>query len=232
MKKTVKGFVAGVLMTVMATATLVWANAGGVMREVFYGVNIVVNGVPQDFSDDMTPFITGGRTFLPVRGIAEVFDVPVDWHGPTQTVYIGTIPHGMPFFQTVPAFQGSGSARGLGTASMLGNSFPNTLRSNTAPQSSNRNFWNEYNLNGQFNSLTGTIGRIDGSGVAASTISFIGDGRTLATFTVDENTHPTDISVDVRGVLVLRIQFDQPGDMGPWAARAGAWIAFTDAMIQ
>ena len=45
-----------------------------------------------------------------------------------------------------------------------------------------------------------------------STISFIGDGRELATFNVGGSDHPRDISVDVRGVLVLRIQIEQ----GPW----------------
>ena len=75
MKKTAKGFIAGVLMTIMVTATIVWANPGGIMREIFYGVNIVVNGTPQNFPDDMTPFISGSRTFLPVRDIADIFDV-------------------------------------------------------------------------------------------------------------------------------------------------------------
>ena len=89
----IKGFVAGVLVTIILSGTLfVAANTGGVMREVFYDVNIVVNGVPQNFPEDMTPFITGGRTFLPVRGIAEVFDMPVEWDGETSTVYIGQRP--------------------------------------------------------------------------------------------------------------------------------------------
>jgi len=231
-KLQIKGFVAGVLFSVMLSGTvLVVANPGGVMREVFYGVNIVVDGVPQNFPSDMTPFITGGRTFLPVRGVADVFDVPVDWNGSTRTVYIGTIPHGTPFFQAVTPFQSGGTGHGLATVQMLGNSYPNSLRSNWRPSSFDSDFWSDYNLNSQYSTLTGTIGRIDGANTRASTISFIGDGRTLATFTIDGNTHPTDISVDVRGVLILRIQINQPGDM--WGAvNAGAWVAFTNVMIE
>ena len=70
----VKGFVVGFLFCVALSTALVWANTGGTWREVFYGVNVVVNGVPQNFPSDMTPFIAGGRTFLPVRGIADVLN--------------------------------------------------------------------------------------------------------------------------------------------------------------
>lgn len=213
-----KGFVAGFLLCAMLSATIVWANTGGAMREVFYGVNIVVNGAPQNFPDDMTPFITGGRTFLPVRGIAEVFDVPVEWYGPTQTVYIGAIPHGAPLFQAVPAFEGSNLT--TATVNMMGNPFANALRVNVVGNT--QSGWNHHNLNGQFNTITGTIGRIDGSGTGASSISFIGDGREIASFSVDGTTLPTDISVDVSGVLVLRIEINQ----------RGARIAFANAMIQ
>ena len=80
-------------------------------------------------------------------------------------------------------------------------------------------------MNGQFNTITGTIGRIDGSGNRASTISFIGDGRTLATFNVDSTTMPTDIYVDIRGVLVLRIEIHMPN--GDFAS-----LAFANAMIE
>lgn len=84
-----KAYVAGFLTCLMVTATFVWANPGGVMLEVFYGVRVVVDGVEMDFSEDMQPFITGNRTFLPVRGIAEALDIPVEWDGDTATVYIG-----------------------------------------------------------------------------------------------------------------------------------------------
>ena len=215
-----KGFVAGFLMCAMLSATIVWANPGGVMREVFYGVNIVVNGVPQNFSADMTPFISDGRTFLPVRGIAEVFDVPVEWYGSTQTVYIGTIPHGAPLLQAAPWFERQHFQwQSVGTANMMGNPYPNALRAVYS------NIWSHHNLNGQFNEITGTIGRVDGSGSAARSISFIGDGRTLASFVVDGSTHPTDVTVDVTGVLVLRIETQGHG-------QHGARIAFANAMIQ
>jgi len=214
-----KGFVAGVLVTILLSGTVFAAASSSVMREVFYGVNVVVNGVPQNFPADMQPFISDGRTYLPVRGIADALGIPVSWDGNTMTAYLGTSPQGEPLFAAVPAFEGN--ERRITTVTMLGESFPTAF----SPSTQGTIFWNHRNLNGQFTTLTGTIGRVDGSGTRASSISFIGDGRVLASFVVDGNTHPTDISVDVSGVLILRIEIDHSGG-GP------ARIAFANAMIQ
>jgi len=92
MNKRLKAYVAGFLTCLMVTATFVWANPGGVMREVFFGVQVVVDGVELELPSDMAPFIMDNRTFLPVRGIAEALDVPVEWDGDTTTVYIGQRP--------------------------------------------------------------------------------------------------------------------------------------------
>ncbi|MCL1844665.1 MAG: DUF6273 domain-containing protein [Defluviitaleaceae bacterium] len=126
-------------------------------------------------------------------------------------------------FEAVPPFEGS-SGRGLEqrTVNMLGNPYPNAIVLRPwggSPQ------WSHLNLNEQFTTVTGTIGRIDGSATRNnSTISFLGDGITLAAFTITGDTVPTPISVDVTGVRILRIQFDVPS--------GGAGTAFADAMIQ
>ena len=129
------------------------------------------------------------------------------------------------FFSAVPHFEGSNTH--LSSRSMLGVTYQNTWTPDTGMgvvwglQASG---WRHHNLNGQFTVLTGTIGRIDGTGSNPSTIRFIGDGRELATFTVQGDTHPTNISVDVTGITILRIEISQPNQ----PARLG----FTDAMIQ
>jgi len=89
-KQRLQGFIAGVLVFVLIVGTLAIASPN--VREVFFGVNVVVNGELQEFDYDMRPFISEGRTFLPVRGIAEALGVPVEWDGDAQTVYIGERP--------------------------------------------------------------------------------------------------------------------------------------------
>jgi len=226
-KLQIKGFVAGVLVSALLSATLVIANTQSQLIEVFYGVNIVVNGIPQNFPVDMTPFISSGRTFLPVRGISEALGVPVEWHGPTSTVYVGTSPHGAPFWTATPFFERSGSGMTTSAVSILGQSYANAINYTGTWEG-----WSNHNLNNQFNTLTGIIGRIDGTtGAELTTISFIGDGRSLASFSVSENTAPQDISVDVKGVLVLRIEINHTNQALHHGARSPR-VAFANAMIQ
>jgi hypothetical protein len=226
MKERAKGFVVGVLMMALLTPVVLAANPGGVMREVFYDVNIVVNGTAWSPPADMVPFISQGRTFLPVRGIAELFDVPVDWDGATMTVFIGTVPHGVPFWDGVPFFQRSGTAMTTRTLSSIGQSYANAISIGNRGSE-----WSDHALNGQFNTLTGTLGQVDGTNTTAvSTISFIGDGRELATFDIGGSDHPRNISVDVRGVLVLRVQIQQQR-IGAWATDNNQ-VFLANAMIQ
>jgi len=232
MRKTIKGYVAGFLTCLILSSTFVWANTQSQLLEAFYGVNIVVNGIAWNPPSDMVPFISSGRTFLPVRGIAEILDVPVEWDGLTRTVYIGTAPHGSPFWETIPPYERSWSM-GVGPVRMLGNPYANAIRLDGGEQQPRPSGgWSSHNLNGQYNTITGTLGRIDGarylgsSLLSTSTISFIGDGRELASFLVDVDFVPKEISVDVRGVLVLRIEITQP--YGNYACG----VALANAMIQ
>jgi len=89
-KARIQCFIAGILVTVLLIGT--FAIATPQIHEVLFGVNVVVNGERIDFDDDMQPFIMDDRTFLPIRGIAEVLGVEVNWDNDTQTVYIGEMP--------------------------------------------------------------------------------------------------------------------------------------------
>jgi hypothetical protein len=55
---------------------------------LFYGVRVAVNGVIQEFAHDMRPFIMEGRTFLPVRGIADALGLEVDFDGAANMVLL------------------------------------------------------------------------------------------------------------------------------------------------
>ncbi|MCL2574081.1 MAG: ABC transporter substrate-binding protein [Defluviitaleaceae bacterium] len=113
MKKTIKAYVAGFLTCIFIVATaassMAWANAvNSAMREISYGVRVVVDGMEMEFDNDMHPFIMDGRAFLPVRGIADAFGVNVEWEGSTSTVYIGDRP--VQVAQTQPQV-GSGTTK-------------------------------------------------------------------------------------------------------------------------
>ena len=202
---------------------MVAANPGGVMRELFYGVNIVLNGRPLHTEGIDRPFILDGRTFLPVRAISEALNVPVDWDGSTMTVYLGT-DHGVsPLFETTPAVASQGITTVSGT--MSDRPFGTVLRASSNLMTSSSTGWGEFNLNGQFSSITGTLGRLNNA-ANTSNIVFIGDGVELARFAVDGTTVPHNISVDTRGVLVLRIEILQNLPTPAFQQRAQVGFAY------
>lgn len=69
--------------------------------EITYGVNVVVDGMRQNFADDLRPFTSEGRTFLPVRGIADALGLDVEWDGTTSTVHLNN-PTQAPVFRGEP----------------------------------------------------------------------------------------------------------------------------------
>jgi hypothetical protein len=89
MKQRFQGIVMGFLMATLLLGTVnVLASTRTI--NVTYGINVVVDGIRQVFSDDMMPFTSEGRTFLPVRGIADALGLDASWDGTTSTVYINS----------------------------------------------------------------------------------------------------------------------------------------------
>ncbi|MCL2375839.1 MAG: copper amine oxidase N-terminal domain-containing protein [Defluviitaleaceae bacterium] len=93
MRKTILTFMAGVLLATIASSTALMASPE--MRQLFFGVNVVVDGRPLQLDGIDRPFIMDGRTFLPVSVIARELGVPTTWDGDTMTVFVGQIA-GMP----------------------------------------------------------------------------------------------------------------------------------------
>ena len=223
-----QGFIAGLLVVLLllplgtALGSPTWTTRN--ISVLQGGIRTVVNGQQVTLRDAqgrvIEPMVFEGSTFVPLRAISEALGYPVSWDGATTTVYVGRQPQGTPFLQAAPWFERSRME--TRTVNMLGNPYANAIVTGIIGG------WSHHNLNAQFSTLSGTIGRIDGTGSRAgeiSTVSFIGDGRELASFNVDGNTMPTEISVDVTGVLVLRIQITLPSQ---WSSQP----AFANAMIQ
>ena len=91
MKQRIQGIILGFIISAMFFATITAVFAASARNiEVSHGVNIVIDGIRLDFPDDMQPFIYSNRTFVSVRGIADVLGLDVDWDGNTSTVYLNT----------------------------------------------------------------------------------------------------------------------------------------------
>jgi len=89
MRKVIKGYMAGILTMMLLSGTVLMASPA--MREIVFGVNVSVDGNVVQFEEDMRPFIMEGRTFLPVRAIADIAGFDVDFDSATNTVTLSTV---------------------------------------------------------------------------------------------------------------------------------------------
>lgn len=81
MKKELKGFLVGVIVTMMLGSTMVFADT---VEVLFNTVNIAVNG-QKVIADNI---LYNGRTYVPLAAIAQMFGKDVVWDGSTNTANI------------------------------------------------------------------------------------------------------------------------------------------------
>jgi len=92
-KANIKGFIAGVLITVLIMAmanTVFAAQLSKTITAVYNDIKITIDGkqiTPVDANGNpVEPFISDGTTYLPVRSVASAIGYGVSWDGNTNTV--------------------------------------------------------------------------------------------------------------------------------------------------
>lgn len=230
MKKQWKGFVAGILsaalIAVMVTPGL--AALAGKTIQVFTGVNIYVDDVklnPKDANGNpVEAFVYNGTTYLPVRAVGEAVGKTVQWEGKTNSVYLGKHTGEKPavWLNDLDYFTGTGWMNAYYDAEThkgtdnLGVVHGNITRG--SPYGSE----NTYKINGQYRMLTGTFFQLYDrrSDYTPTTLTIFGDGNELFSATMKGGIEPLDFSIDLRGVLELRVRiegnFAVVSDCGLW----------------
>jgi len=171
----------------------------------------------------ITDAIGGTAVWDPVHRVAHITTPGIPSPTPTPTPTPGVTPTPTPtptptatprpLLHVAHAFEANpvGFATG-GNAYMQGIRHTDSiwgLGADTAPNTS------RHNLARNWSTLTASIGRFDGSGSAARSVSFYGDGRNLGTFTVTGDiVTPMNITLDVHNVSILEIRIDAPGTNG------------------
>jgi len=226
-KERTKGFVLGILVTLMLSMTLN-VFAAPITRSVqimFNNIKITLDGeeiVPRDARGNVVePFILDGTTYLPVRGIAGSLGLDVEWDGATQTVILTTpetpaepLPPGVRnFFDVLEAYEtGSGNRNTRVEENqsfrMLGDEYANGLRFThiTLNWYDSTNYA-LYNLRGQHTTIKGVLGHIDDTSRDASgTLNIYFDNELYRSYPLVSTMLPTDVTLDVRGVNVLKFE--------------------------
>ena len=227
--KMIKGFVIGVVCTMLLSGTVLMANP--VTRDLLFGVRVSVDGVMVNFDEDSLPFVLDGRTFLPVRAIADVFGAGVDFDPATNTVLLTTTQQHTAtrlaetlFNYSVRTTGANNWVRSVESAGILGTQHNNVVQFSAF---GTVDLTSEYNLGGNYSRLTGVFGRADGSHPTGVAVTILGDGNVIMEFEKGEHDTPLNIDIDVSGVQIIRIYVYPDGRGGP-AGTTGGWVFSAD----
>ena len=72
-----RGYVGGIVTVLALTSVVAWA-APQTLQAVF-GIGVTLDGEALTFEEDSQPFVVDGRTFLPLRAMADVLGLDVDF---------------------------------------------------------------------------------------------------------------------------------------------------------
>lgn len=221
-KERLKGFVSGVILTVLLFSSIGVFASGSVRKtiDVFYNnVKLVVDGKPVKFGKDsagnqIEPFIYNGTTYLPVRAVGEALGKKVDWDGATQTVYVGQKPDEVSYMtETIEPYKKY-------SANIYKLNDPKTFSMGGVKYNTGYVFGDFitsyllFNLNGQYSEISGTLGTVSWDTSLTRDLNIYLDGELYKTISVDPNKLPEDITIPVKGVMQLKLESPYNGRGG------------------
>jgi hypothetical protein len=222
-KEKFKGFTLGFIVCAMLFAGVMAVSAQTVNRNITYGVGVILNGQQVNFDHDSRPFVMDGRTFLPLRTIAELMDLPVNFDAASNNAILGraVARRGTPVNELF--FDGD-SKRISGHSGhirhhveirdemiMGGNRFNNVVAffAYNHSMSDNDNTFTQnamLNLNGRYSWFNGILGREDGTGTNDAIVNIYADDRLIESFEQSAHSLPREFRLFVEGVRNIRVE--------------------------
>jgi len=221
MKQRMQGVVIGALVMVLLLGTVTVFAATTRTIEVTFG-NFRTYLFAQEFvarnaqGEILQPFMYEGSLYLPAEAVLHAMGENASWDTSTGVFRFGRIDQppvvrervplntAAPHFDTTHRFTqgfnvGVTPSITTGNAAMGGVTYNDTLTFATRSGSMAHNpptiaeMSTLHNLGGNFNRLTGYIGRIDGSVSVGATLRIYGDGNLLTTYQLNALDMPTEL---------------------------------------
>lgn len=187
-KKGMKRSLAALTMAGLLCGTAVAASTvtTKMIEANYMGIKMVVDGVavtPKDGNGNVVePFASNGTTYLPVRAVAEALGKEVTWDGATSTIYVGDVPgQGTNWMQKLPPYQVSKNTVVYDGSdpreyfTVVGNH--HTAGVELVSAYGFEDGYALWNTNLQYNSMTFTVGHVDGSSEYNVELSVYLDGN-------------------------------------------------------
>lgn len=213
-KKTIKGFVIGMLTTIMLlTSVSAFASSTSVTKKisvVFNNIKVAVDGKTVDLGKDsagkkVEPFIYNGTTYLPVQSTAKALGEKVYWDGKKQTVYIGERPGEVKYLTEV-----LGAYAGNATESKTNNKkFPVIMAGKTYKNGYlfNGDQHALFNFNSKYKSLTFDIGVTNYyQDNNHGKLNIYLDGKLYETYEFKYDSMPQKVTLPLTGVKQVKFE--------------------------
>ena len=201
MKKTLKGYVLGVITTAIFAGTISMAANS---------VRIVIDNkelIPTDVNGNIVePIIIDGTTYLPVRAVAQAFGKAVYWDGPNFTVYLGDM-NGSLEYPTVEIEDMISINQRPQITNALTDNYGNRYSHAIYNELPNRHL--EYLLQMKYSRFKGTLYVPQGATSDKSAyLSIIADGKTIYTSPeMTKTSASVNVDVNVKGYNDVEIVF-------------------------
>lgn len=230
----IKDFFSGVLTTliIIVLTTSVFAASQGKLIEVYYGIinDIVINKVSKMPEGDLQPFIYKGRTFVPLRFVAENLGQEVRWDSATCTIYIGEtgeetavyIGNGITHMNYQEGFGYNKYKENYGGIykDNIGQEYSSCLsifiqdRSFLSYDRSKAWSYIEYPLNGQYDSFKAILALTEKYKNTRDTVTFevYADDKLIYTQKVKAGDLPKNLDLNVKNVLKVKFKVISNGD--------------------
>lgn len=224
MKQRIKNIIVGVLIGAVLSGGAVYARTGTDTIDVTYrDIAVYKDNVLVDMTnstgDVIEPFIYNGTTYVPLRKAGEIAGMQVQWDGKTSSIHMwDKLSPGTNYLTDVcPPYQivGNSTAYYSNDAksfSMCGEEFANGLTHKGSLFSEGGAY---FNLNGEYESMTFTLGPVDGEAWHKDIrFSIYLDDVLYETYTVSRDDYLKTITIPLDYALQMRVVVDKQGDAG------------------
>lgn len=211
MKKEIKSFISGVLVTtcLFISVSTVSAKSGTETIKVTYNnIKMYLNG--NQISSTVEPFQINGTTYVPLRVVSDSLGVDISWDSSTNSIYMNTIGTGKPYpMEEMSQIQGTWKYTSAKYPSPTFGKIINPSKRylvgiGYADSSAKISNPIVYDLNSKYEKFTGTFSNDDAWGGKYS-MRVYGDERLLY-----ESPNPVEVGakvpveLDVKGVSKLK----------------------------
>ncbi|MCY9665739.1 stalk domain-containing protein [Paenibacillus alginolyticus] len=221
--KNVKSIASGFILGAILFGGVSYATSEAVKLDAYFGVKLVQNGIDKTSKeDDLKPFITNGRTYVPLKAVGDLLGVDITWDGDNTAVNIGRKLDGV----SLPVANGVKTVNEGYLKYAVSQDQPMMINGKSYGSkgykvfTEHNNFHDTkaldltfaYNLNGQYSSLTFAIGTDDDNvdKNISSTVTFTDqDGKILNSFVLSKGSIQEAVTLNIKGVTQLNMKLSR-----------------------